>query len=454
MSTPECRNDCSEPLSFPKRPFNRPGLSRIEYRIGAYGEIREALLRNLNRAAVLSGWTHQSADDPGIALLEGAAILGDILTLYQDVYANEAYLPTAAWRESVADLVRLLGYRLAPGLGGRGTFAFEVTGGLPVTIPKGFPLTAQVTGIPGTADFETGDELVAYPWLSRFHLFRPLTTPNLSHSTKEFVVFAPDDFELAKGDKLLVGRPYPASSPSRLVASELVIVDDVREQYGRKLYKLRGALTMSGSSHELVAFKVGRSFRHFGHTAPGTQVTLSGGTATESSVSHQRLLAATTSADVEPSIAALEVPLEGKIDDLVLGVPLICRAVMQRPVAGRARGRFHSLRPPPSAVPLSPFRTITAVRAASYTWGAVTGPATVAVLDQELTTTIAPAVDTWSGSALTFDRLDIRGAEFFETRPLLTLRAAPRPTAAATGHDLDFFGTDPEAQTLAGRALR
>ena len=53
-------------------------------------------------------------------------MLGDILTFYQELYANEAYLRTAHWRTSIAELVRLLGYRLAPGLGGSGTFAFEV----------------------------------------------------------------------------------------------------------------------------------------------------------------------------------------------------------------------------------------------------------------------------------------------------------------------------------------
>src|SRR5215510_2599165 len=123
---PDCRNDCIEPLRFPKRPSNRPGLSRIGYRIGTYSDFLEALVRNLNKDPTLIGWTHRGADDPGIALLEGASILGDILTFYQELYANEAYLRTAQWRESIADLVRLLGYRLSPGLGGKGTFAFEV----------------------------------------------------------------------------------------------------------------------------------------------------------------------------------------------------------------------------------------------------------------------------------------------------------------------------------------
>src|SRR5260370_30633476 len=74
------------------------------------------MLRRLNGQTPLLNWTHREPDDPGIALIEGAAILGDILTFYQDLYANEAFLRTAQWRESVAELVRLLGYRLAPGL--------------------------------------------------------------------------------------------------------------------------------------------------------------------------------------------------------------------------------------------------------------------------------------------------------------------------------------------------
>ena len=174
--TEEWRNDCIEPLLFPKRPNNRPGLSRMDYRIGAYADFREALLRKLNLDPLLKNWTHRGADDPGIALLEGASILGDILTFYQDLYANEAYLRTAQWRDSIGALVRLLGYRLSPGLGGQATFAFEIKGDQPVVIPAGFPVTAQVAGLEKPADFMTMEEATAYPWLSRFHLYRRLFT--------------------------------------------------------------------------------------------------------------------------------------------------------------------------------------------------------------------------------------------------------------------------------------
>ena len=122
----ECRNDCIEELLFPRVIENRPGLSRIDYRIGTYSNILEALHRQLNNDPLLARWTHREPDDPGIALLEGAAIVGDILTFYQQHYANEAYLRTAQWRESIADLVRLTGYLLSPGVGGKALFAVEI----------------------------------------------------------------------------------------------------------------------------------------------------------------------------------------------------------------------------------------------------------------------------------------------------------------------------------------
>ena len=123
-------------------------------------------------------WTHRGADDPGIALLEGAAIVGDILTFYQELYANEAYLRTARWRESVADLVRLIGYRLAPGLGGRGALRARGQGRAAGDDPAGFPLKAQLDGAgPAGRLRDHGRARSRYPHLGRFHLYRPRYTP-------------------------------------------------------------------------------------------------------------------------------------------------------------------------------------------------------------------------------------------------------------------------------------
>ncbi len=163
----------NDPFVFPRRAHNRPGLQRIAYRIGRYADFIEAMKRVIDAAPELSAWTHRDADDPGIALLEGAATLGDILTFYQEHYANEAYLRTAAWRESVAELVRLTGYRLAPGIGGRATLAFEVRGTQSVALHEGFAVKMDLAPLPTPADFQTDAELTAWPHLGRFNLYRP-----------------------------------------------------------------------------------------------------------------------------------------------------------------------------------------------------------------------------------------------------------------------------------------
>ena len=272
----DCRNDCLESLSFPRRPDNRPGLSHIGYRIGTYAQIREYLLRNLDKTGNLAAWTHRGADDPGIALLEGAAILGDILTFYQELYANEAYLRTAQWRESIADLARLLGYRLSPGVGGQATFAFELKGDAPVTIPAGFPVKAEVEGLDKPADFETSEEATAYPWLSRFNLFAPLASPQISSAITEFFIESPNQLNAASlvtfkaGDRLMMGEADSANNPKRLNKAEIVIVDSVRELHGIKVFKIKGKLKRSGSVQKLAAYKLGRSFHHFGHNGPRT----------------------------------------------------------------------------------------------------------------------------------------------------------------------------------------
>ena len=183
-----CRNDCTEPSVFPKQLKNRPGLTHIDYRIGSYGDIREFLLRRLDHEPRLAAWTHRQADDPGIALLEGAAILGDILTFYQDLYANEAYLRTAKWRDSIGDLVRLLGYHLSPGIGGKATFAFGVKGSTSVVIPANFPIKAQLEGADKPVDFETTRKFIAEPALSQFSLYRPFDYPNIKKDQRYFLM--------------------------------------------------------------------------------------------------------------------------------------------------------------------------------------------------------------------------------------------------------------------------
>lgn len=472
----DCRNDCVDPLRFPRTMDNRAGLSHIKYRLGSYADIREALLRNLDKTPGLSQWTHRGADDPGIALLEGASILGDILTFYQELYANEAYLRTAQWLESIADLVRLLGYRLSPGLGGRTTFAFEIKGDQPVTIPAGFPVKAEVEGLPKPAEFEAGAPVIAYPWLSKFNLYRRLYTPNITQATTEFYIFAPDQFltptELKLNDRLLIGEADSQTNPTRLNNAEIVIVDTIRELHGQKIYKIKGALKRSSSIFNLTAFKIGRTFHHFGHngsrtfTKPPASVTSTATSSTntasppvttttvtspgvqEKNTAFSRWLDVltesfdpavsypnntSTSRIVIPSLDVKDFPLDAEVQDLSTGLRLVIQATLYNYNNTSQTKEFTFV------------RKIDRIKMMSLTWGLVTGPTSLVTLDQPLAVV--------EGSA-NYRFTDIRGFLLNEVlSPALELRAGFQETADTSGNELYFLGTEPQVQGFSERRL-
>jgi hypothetical protein len=452
-----CRNDCVAPLSFPREIFNRPALSHIKYRIGDYADIREALFRHLDQDENLAQWTHRGADDPGIALLEGAAILGDILTFYQELYANEAYLRTAQWRESISDLVRLLGYRLSPGLGGSATFAFEIKGDKPITVPASLPLKAEVTGLDKPADFETSEALLAYPWLSRFNLFRPLLQPDVTPSTVEFYIdSASAPVQLKPGDRMLLADLDPA--PGRLNNSEIVIVDSTRVLHGTTIIKIKGGLKRTTSAPNVVAYKIGRTFRHFGHNGPikkvlppssstSTSSTTSGVTTTtttipaptEITLDFFRGLKSTTSnfsnnRIVDPPVAKTDFLLDAEVQDLPVGVPLITEVLAHTQALGTGTPEWRTF-----------VRTIAGVKTVNQTWGLLTSPTSMVTLTESLETP----------PASTYYFTDIRTISFHETLSgQLTLKAAMEEDLATTeGQTLLFFGTDSQVQNLQGRRI-
>ena len=471
--TKDCRNDCLDEPRFPRQIENRPALSHIDYRLGTYSEIRESLLRNLDKTASLSLWTHRGADDPGIALLEGASILGDILTFYQELYANEAYLRTAQQRNSIADLVRLLGYRLSPGLGGNATFAFEVKGTTPVVVPANFPVKAQLQDHDKPSEFETSEEVTAYPWLSKFNLYRRIFTPNISNETQEFYIFAPDQFvspiELKAGDRLMLGEADAAGNPTKLDKAEIVIIDSVRELHGRKLYKIKGGLKRTSSIFELTAFKLGRTFHHFGNNGPrkitkrptsiqttSTSSTNSSGVTTTNSSTPgvpeynnsfiRFLIFNTFTTDApflsargvanslrycEPTLTQFEFPLDAELNDL----PAKTRLVIETPLYKGAG----------TGIDFTFVRTIQSIRSVSQTFGVVTGSTSVVTLNAQLNATV---------SGTDYYIADAREMVFHEVLSVpLQVRGGQKETDVVSDDELYFFGTDQQVQALKDRRL-
>jgi hypothetical protein len=445
----------TDPFEFPRRAYNRPGLPRIAYRIGRYPDFVEAMTRAIDAAPELAAWTHRDPDDPGIALLQGAAILGDILSFYQEHYANEAYLRTAAWRESVADLVRLTGYRLVPGIGGRATLAFEVRGEQPVTIRQAFPARIALRDVAVPADFQTDAELTARPRLGRFHLYRPRRYPAiLAAGATAFELASVDGaadtaslatFDLKAGERLLLQPHEPAWAdgrglPTATQAPQLVKVRTVTRLLGRVIVEIDAPLR-DGWQQPVQAWRINRAFRHFGHNAPSTIVTnvtdehqkITG--ARQSPTLFERHLAWAcydTSYSPQPLPATL-LPLDADYGDLRPGMRVLIQAQVSTDSAG--------------PVALCVARTVRALETRTIGFGNLTGSSALLTLDRALVAVAVP------GSP----RSDVRTWRIDEvTSPPLMLQPVSQPPADAfsDGREaLAFYGTAREAQPLAGRRL-
>lgn len=308
-----CSNNCLPPDPFPRVIDNRPSLSRIAFRIGAYADFRQALFSRLDATSLLLPYSHRQPDDPGIAFYEGVAILGDILTFYQELYANQAWLRTATWPESITALVRLLGYRPAPGIGGESTAAFELKGATAVTVPAGFGFNAHITGQPKPVDFETSAALNALPELGRFSLYAPWTTPGIGPDTQVLAVQTSDlaaaGVTLKPKDRLALVDPATVSN-AESVNWQIGVVATVQVVVDQTILTLAGSWTRPApSGGNLWVYKLGRSFHAFGHNAPSNQVTISNNVANTTSVDTTIVLPVILSA----------FPLERKVDDLSTG---------------------------------------------------------------------------------------------------------------------------------------
>jgi len=161
-------------VATPQSEINPPGLAALTYRAGDYATFYETMLARLSGLTLeiaapdggpsqivtpLKGLTTRDPADPSIALLDAWAVVGDVLTFYQERIANEGYLPTAVERRSLLELSRLIGYRLRPGVAASVRLAFTVAGGFTGTLPGG----TRAQSIPGTGQspqyFETSADL-------------------------------------------------------------------------------------------------------------------------------------------------------------------------------------------------------------------------------------------------------------------------------------------------------
>ncbi|MER6565681.1 putative baseplate assembly protein [Streptomyces sp. NPDC001093] len=222
MTGTPCHCGCTGGGADPATPvevFNPPGLDAVRYRVGEYGRFVSAMLDRLSGPAypALRGLTVRTPDDPAIALVDAAAVVGDVLTFYSERIANEGYLRTATEEGSLALLGGLVGHKPRPGVAAETYLAYTVDRDprsgqeTAVVVPRG----TRSQSVPGQGEepqsFETAEDLTArWAWnelkvlqrrpyqlsvdqlAKRSRLFAAGTTNNIKQGDQLLFIFSAD----------------------------------------------------------------------------------------------------------------------------------------------------------------------------------------------------------------------------------------------------------------------
>lgn len=126
-----------------QQPKSLGGLPvQIDYTARDYEAIRTEMLRVASQ--LLPEWTDREPSDMGVTMVEAMAYVADVLSYGLDRVQNESYLATAQTREAVVNLLRLIGYELAPA--SPATVAMVVQTNLDtVVLPKGFKVSTAAS---------------------------------------------------------------------------------------------------------------------------------------------------------------------------------------------------------------------------------------------------------------------------------------------------------------------
>lgn len=232
MTSCDCGCCAGTQVETPVLAANPPGLAAIGYRAGDYPAFLSSMRARLSSPAypALAAFTVRDTDDPAVALLDGWAVVADVLTFYTERLANEGYLRTATLQQSLRLLGRLVGYRPRPGLAADTYLSFtadkdQAGRDTPVTIPAG--TRAQSVPAPGqdAQPFESSDDLVArWSWNDLQVLMRqPVqVTPSGLLKLPE-ISLAGTDTKLKPGNRLLFAFGQEPGSQQLYAISQVTV---------------------------------------------------------------------------------------------------------------------------------------------------------------------------------------------------------------------------------------
>ncbi|WP_028022115.1 baseplate J/gp47 family protein [Enterovibrio calviensis] len=166
----------------PQAPNNATGLGRISFRSGMHEDFYQSMTARLSSSqyGALGILTTRGHDDFTMALLDAWAASCDVLTFYNEMWLNEAYVRTAQIPQSLHEMATLIDYVPHPGAAASADLSFSIAAGegIPeqITVPAG----TKVQSTPGQDEtpviYETLDDLEAR---AEWNAIRPkLTSPH------------------------------------------------------------------------------------------------------------------------------------------------------------------------------------------------------------------------------------------------------------------------------------
>jgi hypothetical protein len=351
---------CCDPVLpvSPRVLFNRPGLSALKYRIGTFSSLRRAMIEAAASQTALIPWTSRDTDDYGIDLIELWAVLGDILTFYQERIANEAFLRTAVQRDSLMRLAALIDYKLAPGVAATAFLAFIVDRTGP-SIPTG--LRVQSKPAPGQtpATFETEAALTASAAVNQVRVW-PVPSANLENygaGNDQAILFS-------GGADLKPGQPLVFFAGTHIEEKKIESITPT--QRGQQI--TWSPKIAAGFASGAKVYRLGRKFNLFGNNAPAAY-------ARTILDSNNFIVGAQQVVTVFNLPSGTTLFLEGEVKDLKVNSQVLV-VIRNDDVAGDFNGLF----------------TITAVTQVGQTFGPLTNTVTQLELSASSSPTQVPAV--------------------------------------------------------------
>jgi uncharacterized phage protein gp47/JayE len=295
---------------------NRPGLSAIAYRVGTYGSFRETMLEAIAGTPELAGLTTRQDDDDSISFIDLWSALLDVLTFYQERYANEVFLRTAQQPQSLRRLARLLDYWPQPGVAALARLAFTLDAGATVQIPIGLRVQSMPTQNQQAQTYETVQAITADARFNRLRIFPQPTPVNpLSHASSAAVLDRLDGpsflAALTVNDPVVIFNDGGGDAPEEKKIAALAASDDMVTLSWTK--PIHGTNWNTGSK----AFKFRRIFRLFGYNAPTSYMQSS----TSNTVPGGILWTLTTTDFSSPGGTTLN--LDSRYSDLAAGAQLL-----------------------------------------------------------------------------------------------------------------------------------